>query len=137
MAKEQTFKATITIKAESLAALVEALDRIAVDAQMQLVQQATVSTSLAIEADDMSDLITALGDIAGAVARSEGIEAKVSAPMTAWHDRRIDPTPMERMINDASDLFPGKAKSGGEKVLDWLVDRELKHAGDENLFEDE
>jgi len=110
--KTETHKANITIKAESLSALVEALDRIAVAANMQIVQNATVSTSIAIEADDISDLITALGDVAGAVARSDGVEASIKAPATAWDGRRIDLTPMEKMINRAVG------------------------AGDENLFED-
>lgn len=98
---KDTHKATISLKAESLAALVEVLDRIAVDAQMQIVQNANVSTSIVIEADDISDLIDALGDVAGAVARSDGVEAKIAAPATAWDGRRIDLTPMEKMINEA------------------------------------
>lgn len=101
MAKEQV-KATISLKAESLTALIVALEAIALDAGMQIVMQATVSTSIALEADDLSDLGTAIGDVAGAVGRSEGVECKVSAPGSAWHAARLDLTPMERMINDAT-----------------------------------
>jgi len=98
MAKETT-KATISLKAESLSDLIDALEAIAQDAGMQIVMQATVSTSIALEADDISDLGTAIGDIAAAVNRSEGVECKVSAPGSVWHLARLDPTPMEAYIN--------------------------------------
>lgn len=99
---EKPLKVTITIKAESLIDLVNALTRIAEEASMLIVQSATVSTSLAIEAKDTDDLADALSDVARAVAASEGVEAKISAPATVWHGRRLDPTPMERMINLAT-----------------------------------
>jgi len=106
MAKETT-KATITFKAESLAALIEALERIALDANMRIVMQANVSTSMALESEDESDLGLAISDIASAVAKVEGVECKISAPGSVWHGRRIDPTPMERMISQATgELFP-------------------------------
>lgn len=98
MAKDTT-KATISLKAESLSDLIAALEAIALDAGMQIVMQATVSTSIVLEADDLSDLGTAIGDIAGAVNRSEGVECKVSAPGSVWHLARLDPTPMEAYIN--------------------------------------
>jgi hypothetical protein len=101
MAKETT-KATISLKAESLTDLIAALEAIALDAGMQIVMQANVSTSIALEAEDLSDLGTAIGDIAGAVGRTEGVECKVSAPGSVWHLARLDPTPMERMINEAT-----------------------------------
>lgn len=101
MSKE-TVKASISLKAESLLALVDALTRIAEDAGMVIVQHATVTTSIAINADDLDDLVTALGDVARAVSVSEGVEAKISAPATVWHGRRLDLTPMERMINSAT-----------------------------------
>lgn len=100
MAKD-TIKATVALKAESMRELVETLTRIADEAGMVIVQNASVSTSITIEADDLDDLREALGDVTGAVASSEGIECKVSAPGSAWHGRRLDPTPMERMINEA------------------------------------
>jgi len=105
MAKETT-KATISLKAESLSDLIDALEAIALDAGMQIVMQATVSTSIALEADDISDLGTAIGDIAAAVNRSEGVECKVSALGSVWHLARLDPTPMERMINSATAQEP-------------------------------
>ena len=98
---KDTHKATISLKAESLIDLTNALTRIAEDAGMIIVQNAAVSTSIAIEADDLDDLVTALGDVTGAVEQSEGVECKVSAPGSTWHNRRLDPTPMERMIRNA------------------------------------
>lgn len=95
-------KATIALKAESLIDLTNALTRIAEDAGMVIVQHATVTTSITIEADDLDDLVTALGDVTAAVEASEGVECKVSAPGSAWHNRRLDPTPMERLINSAT-----------------------------------
>lgn len=97
--KTDTVKATISLRADSLVDLVNALTRIAEDAGMVIVQQATVTTSIAIETGDISDLVTALGDVTGAIERSEGVECKVSAPGSAWHGRRLDATPMERYIN--------------------------------------
>ena len=105
MAKETT-KATISLKAESLTALIAALEQIALDAGMQIVMQANVTTSLALECDDLDDLGLAIGDIAGAVGRSEGVECKVSAPGSVWHRQRLDPTPMERMINQVTAQEP-------------------------------
>ncbi len=101
MAKDTT-KATISLKAESLSDLIDALEAIAQDAGMQIVMQATVSTSIALEADDISDLGTAIGDIAQAIDRLDGLECKVSAPGSVWHLARLDPTPMERMINSVT-----------------------------------
>ncbi len=101
------FKASITLKSDSLIALTEALQRIAEDAGMQIVMHANVTTSIALEADDLDDLALAIGDIAGAVERSEDVECKVSAPGSVWHRQRLDPTPMEKMINQATgELFP-------------------------------
>jgi hypothetical protein len=105
MAKE-TIKATIAIKASSMRELVEALQNIADEASMQIVQRASVSTSIAIEADDIDDLRDALGAITGALSSSDEVECKVSAPGAVWHGRRLDPTPMERYINSAPALFP-------------------------------
>lgn len=99
MSKPETIKATVSLKAESLVDLVNALTRIAEDAGMVIVQQANVTTSIAIETDDISDLVTALGDVTGAIERSEGVECKVSAPGSAWHGRRLDATPMELYLN--------------------------------------
>lgn len=95
-------KATITLKAESLGALLNAIEAIAEQAGMTIVANATVSTSIAIESEDLDDLVTALGDVTAAVAASDGVECKVSAPGSAWHGRRLDLTPMERMINSAT-----------------------------------
>lgn len=100
MAKD-TLKATVSIKAESMYALTNALESIAERATMQIVTGAGVSTSISLEADDADDLSEALGAIAHAVSLCEGIEASAKAPMTAWHGRRLDPTPMERMIDQA------------------------------------
>lgn len=99
MAKPETVKATISLKAESLVALTEALQRIAENAGMQIVMHANVTTSIALEADDLSDLGLAIGDIAGAVERIDDVECKVSAPGSVWHLTRLDPTPMEAYIN--------------------------------------
>lgn len=99
---KETHKASISLKADSLIDLTNALTRIAEDAGMIIVQNATVTTSIAIDADDLDDLVTALGDVTGAVEKSEGVECKVSAPGSAWHNRRLDLTPMERMINGAT-----------------------------------
>ncbi len=98
MAKD-VYKASISLKAESLIALTEALQRIAEDAGMQIVMHASVTTSISLEADDLSDLSLAIGDIAGAIERSEDVECKVSAPGSVWHRQRLDPTPMERYID--------------------------------------
>jgi hypothetical protein len=100
MAKD-TFKATVSIKAESMYALTNALESIAERATMQIVVGASVSTSISIESDDADDLSTALSAIAHAVGLCEDIESSVKAPMAAWDGRRLDPTPMERMINEA------------------------------------
>lgn len=115
---KETHKASISLKADSLIDLTNALTRIAEDAGMIIVQHATVTTSIAIEADDLDDLVTALGDVTGAVERSEGVECKVSAPGSAWHNRRLDLTPMERMINgsDPMDTILGFADRHGARV---------------------
>lgn len=91
-------KAAITLKCESMTALIAALEQIALDAGMQIVMGASVSTSIALECDDLDDLGLAISDIAGAVGRSDGVECKVSAPGSVWDRRRIDTTPMERYI---------------------------------------
>ncbi len=96
--KNEKVKASISLKASSLIALTEALQRIAEDAGMQIVMHASVTTSISLEADDLSDLSLAIGDIAGAIERSEDVECKVSAPGSVWHRQRLDPTPMERYI---------------------------------------
>ena len=98
MAKE-SIKANISLKCESLIALIEALQQIAQDAGMQIVMQANVTTSIALECDDLDDLSLAIGDIAGAVGRSDGVECKVSAPGSAWDRRRLDSTLMEHYID--------------------------------------
>jgi aspartokinase len=59
--------------------LVTALQNIADEASMQIVQRASVSTSIAIEADDIDDLRDALGAITGALSSSDEVECKVSA----------------------------------------------------------
>lgn len=106
MAKDVT-KATVSIKADSLGCLIAALEQIAQEANMRIVQNATVSTSMALESEDDSDLGLAIGDIASAINRTEGVECKISAPGSVWHERRIDPTPMEVLINRATgELFP-------------------------------
>jgi hypothetical protein len=99
---EKPIKASISLKAASLVDLVNALTRIAEQASMVVVQNATIATSIAIETSDLDDLVTALGDVTAAVKASEGVECKVSAPGSAWHGRRLDLTPMERMINSAT-----------------------------------
>lgn len=106
MAKDVT-KATVSIKADSMADLIAALEQIADEANMTIVLQATVSTSIALESDDASDLGLAISCIASAINRTEGVECKVSAPGSVWHERRIDPTPMEVLINRATgEIFP-------------------------------
>jgi hypothetical protein len=99
---EKPIKASISLKADSLVDLVNALQAIAEQAGMVIVQNATVSTAIAIETSDLDDLVSALGDVTAAVEASEGVECKVSAPGSAWHGRRLDLTPMERMINSAT-----------------------------------
>lgn len=98
---KDTHKATIALKADSIRMMTDALDAIAIQSNIIIVINASISTSITIEADDLSDLVTALGDVTGAVEASEGVECKVSAPGSAWHNRRLDLTPMERMINSA------------------------------------
>lgn len=98
---KDTHKATISLKG-NLHDLVNALARISDEFGNQIIETANVSVSIGVEADDLSDLVTALGDVTGAVEASEGVECKVSAPGSAWHNRRLDPTPMERMINSAT-----------------------------------
>lgn len=137
---KETHKASISLKAESLLALVDALTRIAEDAGMVIVQHATVTTSIAIEADDLDDLVTALGDVTGAVERSEGVECKVSAPGSAWHGRRLDLTPMERMINNATEPESVTLSHNGRSVT--LNAETAKNAAamlrkSTELFEDE
>lgn len=127
---KDTVKATVSIKAESIAALTNALESIAERATMQIVASASVATSISIEADDASDLSDALSAIARACGLCEGIEVTAKAPMAAWDGRRLDPTPMERMINAA-------AQTPGEKAMDWLIAREQRGAGDENLFDED
>jgi len=105
MAKDTT-KATISIKADTLDMLITALDKIARDAGSQIVMRSSVSTTITLEADDASDIGTSIGDIAGALDRVIGIECKVSAPGSVWHLARLDPTPMERMINSATAQEP-------------------------------
>ena len=107
-------KATIAIKAESLDALMAALEQIADRATMQIVSGASVSTSLGIESEDADDLAEALSAVAGALGRCDGIESTVKAPMAAWDGRRLDATPMERMIA-AADESPEKLR--GERAL--------------------
>ncbi len=99
MAKNETIKATVSIKAESMYALTNALESIAERATMQIVASAAVSISISIEAEDADDLSDALSAIARAVALCDGIEASAKAPMTAWNGRRLDATPMERYID--------------------------------------
>jgi hypothetical protein len=109
-------KASITLKAESLPFLIEALTRIAEDANMLIVMQATITTALAIESEDASDLGLAISDIAGAVERTDGVECKVSAPGSVWHGMRLDPTPMERMINQATEPESTTLSHNGRSV---------------------
>lgn len=99
---EKPIKASIALKADSLIDLCNALQAIAEQAGMIIVQDATISTSIAIETSDLDDLVSALGDVTAAVEASDGVECKVSAPGSAWHNRRLDLTPMERMINSAT-----------------------------------
>ena len=98
MAKTDVVKATVSVRAESMYALNNALESIAERATMQIVTSAAVSMSISIEADDADDLSDALSAIARAVALCDGIEASAKAPMTAWNGRRLDSTPMERYI---------------------------------------
>lgn len=106
MAKE-TIKASITIKAESIQQLIDALWRMA-DESGQIVQDATVSASIKLEANDASDLFDAINDVQRGVAMSDGVESQISMPGSAWDGKRAGgPTPMERYINQASgELFP-------------------------------
>ena len=99
--KNETIKATVSIRAESMYALTNALESIAERATMQIVAGAAVSTSISIEGDDAEDVQEALGAIAWAIEICEGAECKINAPGTVWHGRRLDPTPMERLINSA------------------------------------
>ena len=101
MAKNETVKATVSIRAESMYALTNALESIAERATMQIVASAAVSTSISIDADDADDLSEALGAIAQAIGYSDGVECKIAAPGAVWHGRRLDLTPMERAINSA------------------------------------
>jgi hypothetical protein len=100
---KDTYKATFALKADSIRMMTDALDAIAIKSNIVIVINATISTSISIEADDIDDLREALSDVTGAIEESEGVECKVSAPGSAWHGRRLDPTPMERMINKAFD----------------------------------
>lgn len=102
MAKPETIKATINLKAESMPALARAIEAICTRASMQIVLNANVSTGIAIEADDIDDLRAAISDVAAAIEGTEGAECKISAPGTIWHERRLDPTPLERYINSAT-----------------------------------
>lgn len=60
--------------------------------------------------------------------RPMGIKVKISTKtdedVATEYVRK--PTPMDDLLepDDESALFPGQAKSGGEKVLDWLTERE-------------
>jgi len=106
MTKDVT-KATVAIKADSMGCLIAALEQIANEANMSIVMNANVSTSIALESEDDSDLGLAISCIASAINRTVGVECKVSAPGSVWHERRIDPTPMEVLINKATgELFP-------------------------------
>lgn len=96
-----TLKTTISIKAESLHDLTNALARMADEFGGQIVRDAKVSTTMTLEAEDLDDLRDAIGDVVAAISASEGVEAKVSADSSIWANRRLDPTPMERMINRA------------------------------------
>ena len=101
-------KATISIKAESLSAHQGLLETIAERAGMTIVADATLTTSMAIESSDTDDLRDALTEIAKAIQISDGVEAKIAAPSEVWQGRTTvaGPTPMERMINQATgELF--------------------------------
>lgn len=98
---DTTYKATISIKAETMRELVAALQSIGEAANMSVVLGAAVSTSIAIETDDMDDLRLALESITDALADT-AVEATAKAPLAAYRNRRLDPTPMERMINRAT-----------------------------------
>lgn len=113
---KDTVKATVSLKAESMSALTNALESIAERATMQIVLGANVSVSIAIESDDADDLSDALSAIARAVSLCEGIEASAKAPMTAWNGRRLDATPMERMINGAAPLESVTLSHNGRSV---------------------
>lgn len=104
MKQPETIKASVSIKAESMPALVRALTRIA-DEGMTIIQSAAVSTTISLESGDIDDLDFALRCIAKALGKSDDVTAKISAPATIWDGRRLDPTPMERAINAAGGLF--------------------------------
>jgi len=107
---KEVIKATVSIKAESLGSLQNLLETIAERAGMTIVADASMSTSMAIESVDSDDLRDALTEIARAVAHSDGCEAKIAAPAEVWTGRAVvaGPTPMERMINQATgELFEG------------------------------
>ena len=97
-----TFKATIAIKAETLRDLTDALQSIGESANVSFVLNATISTSIAIEADEADDLRLALDGIAEALEDAEGVQATVKAPANVYARRRLDATPMERMIRRAT-----------------------------------
>lgn len=102
-------KSSVSIKADSMRDLTIALEEIAVRANFAIVLSASVSTSIAIEADDADDLRDALTEIANAIDVSEGVEGSIKAPHGVWTGRTqlAGPTPMERMINQATgELFP-------------------------------
>ena len=108
-------KATISIKAESLGDLNEALDAIASAMNVSLAAQLSFSTTIGIEADHLPHLRTMLDDIAEAVASSE-CEVAAKAPLAAYRNRRLDPTPMERAIQDTQRGITGVEFRAGDKV---------------------
>lgn len=108
MSKDKV-KSSVSIKADSMRDLSNALEEIALRANFTIVLNASVSTSIAIEAEDADDLRDALTEIANAIDVSEGVKSDIKAPHGVWtgRTRHAGPTPMERMINQATgELFP-------------------------------
>jgi hypothetical protein len=102
MLQSDTHKATITLKAETLGDLNEALDAIANASGNTFAVKATISTTITVEAGALSDLGLILDGIATAVAFS-AVEVTAKAPLAAYRQRRLDATPMERAIHEASE----------------------------------
>lgn len=104
--KNETVKATIAIKAETLEQLTNALARANDEFGGQLVRDASVSCSIKLEANDLDDLREAISDVLAAVAQSDGVNANVNVPDVVWSGprRAAGPTPMEKAIEEAVTL---------------------------------
>jgi hypothetical protein len=104
MLQSDTYKASISLKAESLGDLNEVLDLIANASGISLVTKATISTSISIEAESIDFLRRVLDGIADAIGGTLAeVDVNAKAPMDVYRNRRLDPTPMERAISRAGE----------------------------------